>query len=631
MKIKIILLIFVIFITNTTISIANDIQTGDTYFKNGNFHQAIEHWEYNLSKLDGQVSQRIDILTRLAAAYQAAGKHRKAFDLLEEAVSLTKQSGDTERSAIVLSQLSDIWLSNGDAEEALLLADNSLNDANETKNPSILARATNSQGNALAILEYYPEAMKAYESSILSAKQAGDFVLATKATINRLNAAFFVEPLDEVMQTLQKTWQQIQTLPDNRDKAAHFISMGTTIVELLQDKNSEQLDNSTKKTILSYVYTSLSKAADIAKTVQDNYAVSVAYGRLGELHEIEKHYAEALHFTRQAIFYAKQGYFPHILYRWYWIQGRVLKIQQKFDLAIDAFRLASDTVKPIQQLLEVGYRRLPGSFDEVVKPVHYGLADLLLQKAENTDDVKAKQELLLEVVEKAELVKVAELQDYFQDECITILQDKNIRLDRLALPNIAILYPLALPDRLIVLVNIDGTFYQKVIPVSSEELNEVVWNFRLGLQTRPNNRFLHQAKQLYDWLIRPIESYLADVDTIVVVPDGKLRMIPLSTLYDGSQFLIEKYAMVLTPGLKLVSPQSINWNNGKILLVGLSDAVQEYPPLPNVPMELDNIRKVTEDNTAGSKTLLNKEYLFKNFHDSLKTKEYNVIHLATHG
>ncbi|MDM8565715.1 CHAT domain-containing protein [Candidatus Halobeggiatoa sp. HSG11] len=631
MKTKIKLLIFIVCITNAAFSVANNIQTGDVFFQNGDFKQAIKHWENELSKLDNQVSQRIDVLTRLAAAYQAVGKHGQMFSLLSEAVSLTQQSKDMARSAIVLSQLSDAWLSIGDTEEALTLADDSFADAEETKKPSILARAANSQGNALAVAGYYPEAVEAYKNGISYAEQAGDFALATKININRLNATLYTEPLDKAMQVLQETWQKLQKLPDNRDKAAHFISLGTIVLELLQADSSTQLNNFDKKTALSYVYTAFSKAADIAKIIKDNRTASVAYGRLGELYEVENRYTEALTFTRQAIFFAKQGFFPHILYRWYWMQGRIFKAQQEFDLAIDAFRLASDTLKPIQQVLEIGYRRLPGNFNEIVKPVHYGLADLLLQKAASTDDVETKQNLLLDAVEKAELVKVAELQEYFQDECVSSLQAKNVRLDRLALPNIAILYPLALSDRLVVLVNIDGTFHQAVVPVTSEKLNEVVWDFRLGLQTRPNNRFLNQAKQLYDWLIRPIESHLANVDTIVVVPDGKLRMIPLSTLYDGNQFLIEKYAMALTPGLKLVNPQSIEWNSSEILLVGLSDAVQGYPPLPNVPKELKNIKNITKNNIAGDESMLNTEYSLDNFNNNLKSNEYSVIHLATHG
>ncbi len=645
MKIIITFIIFVIGITSTTFSIAS--QTEDTFFRNGNFQQAIKYWENDLSQLNNQenASQRIDILTRLAAAYQAIGMHSSVFNVLSEATSLSQQTDDSARNAIALSQLSDAWLSIGDAEEALALADDSVVDAEETKKPSILARALNSQGNALAILEYYPEAIESYKKSISFSKKAGDLTLATRATINKLNATLHSEPLDKSMQILQDTWQHLQILPDNRDKATNYIAVGTIILKLLQngillnhenvvtelEQSPKKLSNSDKKIVLSYIHIAFSKAADISKSLQDNRTTSVAYGRLGELYELEQHYTDALTFTRQAIFFAKQGFFPHILYRWYWLQGRIFKIQQELDLAINAFRLASDTLKPIQQVLEIGYRRLPGNFNDIVKPVHYGLADLLLQKSVITNDSEIKQNLLLEAVEKAELVKVAELQEYFHDDCVSALQAKNVRLDRLALPNIAILYPLALSDRLVVLVNIDGKFYQEVVPVPSKKLNKVVWDLRLGLQTRPNNRFLVQAKQLYDWLIRPIESHLSNVDTIVVVPDGKLRMIPFSTLYDGKQFLIEKYAMVLTPGLQLVAPKAIEWTNSKILLVGLSEAVQGYPALPNVPKELDNIRKITENNIAGDNSMLNVEYSLKSFNSNLKNNEYTVVHLATHG
>ncbi|HHB93275.1 MAG TPA: hypothetical protein ENK59_08715, partial [Thioploca sp.] len=389
MKIIITFVIYVICTVSTNFSIAS--QTGDVFYRNGNFQQAIKHWENDLSQLNNKesASQRIDILTRLAAAYQAIGMHSSVFNVLGEATLLSQQINDMARSAISLSQLSDAWLSIGDAEEALALADESFADAEVTKKPSILARALNSQGNALAILEYYPEAVESYKKSISFANQVEDSTLVTRATINKLNATLHAESLDKSMQILQDTWQQLQTLPANRNKATNFIAIGTIMLELLKDSSlnknivtelaPKNLSSADKKMILSYTYMVFSEAANIAKTLQDNHTTSVAYGRLGELYELEQRYNDALTFTRQAIFFAKQGFFPHILYRWYWLQGRIFKKQQKLDLAIEAFRLASDTLKPIQQVLDIGYRRLPDN--DVVKPVHYGLADLLLQKA----------------------------------------------------------------------------------------------------------------------------------------------------------------------------------------------------------------------------------------------------------
>ncbi len=51
------------------------------------------------------------------------------------------------------------------------------------------------------------------------------------------------------------------------------------------------------------------------------------------------------------------------------------------------------------------------------------------------------------------------------------------------------------------------------------------------------------SKNLYDLLIKPIEAELkqANADTILYAPDSFLRYVPIAALYDGKQYLIEKY------------------------------------------------------------------------------------------
>ncbi|WP_255353125.1 CHAT domain-containing protein [Planktothricoides raciborskii] len=58
---------------------------------------------------------------------------------------------------------------------------------------------------------------------------------------------------------------------------------------------------------------------------------------------------------------------------------------------------------------------------------------------------------------------------------------------------------------------------------------------------------------MYDWLIQPAEADLNRNQTqnLVFVLDVFLRSLPMAALYDGQQYLIEKYSLALSPGLKL--------------------------------------------------------------------------------
>ena len=45
------------------------------------------------------------------------------------------------------------------------------------------------------------------------------------------------------------------------------------------------------------------------------------------------------------------------------------------------------------------------------------------------------------------------------------------------------------------------------------------------------------------------------VQTLVIVPDGVLRLIPLGALYDGEHYLIERYAIATFPVLPCSKPR----------------------------------------------------------------------------
>src|SRR5262249_892552 len=151
---------------------------------------------------------------------------------------------------------------------------------------------------------------------------------------------------------------------------------------------------------------------------------------------------------------------------------------------------------------------------------------------------------------------------------------------------------------------------------------------RLKLEKRTTREYLPHAQQLYNWLIRPIEPALASAhaDTLVFVPDGPLRTIPMAALHDGQQFLISKYALATPPGLKLNAPRPLPRRNTRVLALGLTEGVQGFPPLPNVSPELDTVRHL-----YSSEVLLNQQFRIPSVEKELQEKSFNVLHIASHG
>ena len=106
----------------------------------------------------------------------------------------------------------------------------------------------------------------------------------------------------------------------------------------------------------------------------------------------------------------------------------------------------------------------------------------------------------------------------------------------------------------------------------------------------------------------------------------------MSVLYDGNQYLLEKYAIAITPGLQLLNPQTTSdkFNKYSALIGGLSEQLQvsnkSFAALKNVPQELETI-----NSNFNSETLINDQFNTNNLSQKLTTEPFSVVHLATHG
>jgi CHAT domain-containing protein len=128
-------------------------------------------------------------------------------------------------------------------------------------------------------------------------------------------------------------------------------------------------------------------------------------------------------------------------------------------------------------------------------------------------------------------------------------------------------------------------------------------------------------------IIRPVDAILAGrgITTLVVVPDGVLRTIPLAALHDGRHFLIERYAIATVPGLRLVDPRPLTPETRRTLAVGISQSREGFPPLPNVASELAGIQRLEH-----STNLLDATFLRQRFARELRDVDYTVVHIASH-
>jgi CHAT domain-containing protein/Tfp pilus assembly protein PilF len=590
-------------------------------FQRGRFERAVRAWTevVRLYETAGKPAEQSDVLTRLAEAYQALGRHPEALDSLQRALKLAQQTGDQVRMAAILGSLGNAFFLAGTMDQANDYLDRGLAKARKTRNSAVAAAILNTQGTLWSAEQRYPEARAAFEESLQLARRVENHALATKVLTNTARLSLQTGDSTSTGALLEAANAALGNVTPSHFKAYALIDLG----QLARRLQTHAPAPSARWRLLAYQ--AFKEAADIAAELGDTRASSYALGYLGQLYEAERRNPEALDLTRRAAFAAQEIQAPESLYLWQWQTGRLLTAQGDTAGAIAAYRQAVRTLQFIRQDLSLTFRGNPAAFRGAVGAVYVELADLLLQSS--TDQPDQEQVYLGEAQETMELLKAAELQDYFQDECVTALQSRITRVDRPP-AGTAVVYPILLPDRTELLLSVSGGIKRFVVPVGAERLTQEVRSFRRLLEKRTTREFLPHGQRLYDWLIRPMTAALAaqQVHTLVLVPAGALRTIPMAALHDGNEFLISQYALATTPGLTLTDLRPFKREQVQLLLSGLTEPVQGFSALPYVSVELETIQRF-----YGGKRLENPEFRVPAVEKELTQTPYSIVHFASHG
>jgi CHAT domain-containing protein/Tfp pilus assembly protein PilF len=595
---------------------------GWSAWQRGAFEEAVRSWQDAAQRYAQAGQQRAQsvALTQLARAYQALGQYRKASQNLSSALELARKSGDRVQVATVLGSLGGTYFVSGSLDAAQQALQEGLRLAREIGNTALMASLLNDLGNVFTSQNKYAEALDAYGESVRVAEQH-DRALAVRALTNAAMASIQQEQYQTARTRLDLAWAQMPNVLPSHDKASSFINIGLAYASLSASLSEDE----TQLTLRAAE--ALNAAAHLARTINDQRALSYALGHLGGLYEEEGRYHEALQLTRQALFAAQQVQAPESLYRWQWQTGRLLKALGELDTAITSYRHAVDTLQSFRQEMVAGSGSSRTSFRQIIGPVYFGLVDLLLQRAAALPDRAQYEPLLVEARDAVELFKAVELRDYFKDDCVDAARQRVVNLESVAQSAITI-YPILLPERTELLLSLPDGLRRVTVPVTAERLTQEVRELRRLLEKVTTREYLPHAQQLYDWLIRPLAPALAStpIDTLVFVPDGPLRTIPMAALHDGQQFLIQKYAIATTPGLKLTDPRPLPRGNMQMLALGLTEAVQGFSALPYVSSEMAALQQL-----YGAEVLLNQRFLLPSVDKELQEKPFSIVHIASHG
>ncbi|MGD8515222.1 MAG: CHAT domain-containing protein [Granulosicoccaceae bacterium] len=595
------------------------LAAGRTAYQVGDYKTALKNWLAAEEKIRSakNTSALSELLWLRAEAHRALGQHSDALLALTEALSLKDdKTTPPALQASMLSSYGDSLALNGNWKFARRALKRAVNLARKTNDDKLLAVTLNNFGNNLFKKGYYISAVDAYTECSDVADRSGNTLLFVQSTSNIAKTHLLQDNLVAAKRHITIAINKIGYLPDSHTRTSTLISLGVIALDIY--KKEPELRN---LQWLKHAHTLLSDADTLANRLGDIRSRSYATGYLSDAYASQNRYEEALLLTDKAIHFAQKSNAPDSEYLWHWRAAKLHKKLNNIDAAIAAYRLAVENIQLIRHELPTST-----AFKNVLGPVFFELTDLLLQRPNELSDKNKIEDYLKEARQTMELLKAAELQDYFQDNCVTALQSRTEGLDNIQ-DRTAVLYPILLQDRMEILLSFGNSMDRAVVKVNADELRKTTTKFRLLLEDLRSHDYLKYSKQLYDLLIRPMQPILDanNIDTLVIVPDSVLRTIPMAALHDGKKFLISKYALAVTPGLTLTDPKPLARDKLEVLVGGLTEGVQGFSPLPSVAIEVDNIK-----NTYNSTVLMNKDYNVSDVEGELSRTHFNVVHIASH-
>jgi CHAT domain-containing protein len=184
----------------------------------------------------------------------------------------------------------------------------------------------------------------------------------------------------------------------------------------------------------------------------------------------------------------------------------------------------------------------------------------------------------------------------------------------------------------VIVVTANGYAKHKV-KIPSEKLKPKVLAVREELRSPKSDPQAH-LQELYELLVAPMEDDLRGAHTILWSLDGVLRYLPMAALYDGKQYLVERFANVeVTPESYLHLGLAREKTPMNALAMGLAKSYGGLPELTRVTGELDAIVRdplVKESHGPLPGTLLLDADFTRAALEQRLQQNYAVVHIASH-
>ncbi|MBC1241817.1 CHAT domain-containing protein, partial [Nostoc sp. 2RC] len=605
-----------------------DIQ-GRLQLTMGQSEAALSTWQQTqeIYKQADDKSGVVRSLINEAQAWRTRGFYPRSVKILDQVSQTLKSQPDSIEKTVSLRSLGDTLLVLGDLKKSHQALEESLMIARNLQSSTDIGASLFSLGNNARKQLQKEQAIAYYQQTV---KVSPSPLIKVQAQLNHLDLLIEDQQWAKVQTLLPLIESQIDKLPLSRASIYAQINYAQNIAKINSGVLQVSSHNSYSRFSTKDSAVLLASAIQQSWNLGDKQAEAYALKSLGGLYEETGQWSEAKDLTLQGLALVQSSNAPEITYTLEWQLGRLLWKQKDINDAIAAYDAALDTLVSLRRDLAALNQDAQFNFRNSIEPVYRESLELLLQSQE-----EIHTNILYKVPNRIDQLRLAELDDLFQkldlrNESLTCY------FPEYEVSKTAIFYIINLPGELQVIVKTPNqTLRHYSTKISQAEIEKVIIELRKNLANPAATKAIQiQSQKIYNWLIQPIESELKQqgINTLTFIVDGALANIPMSVLYNGKQYLVEKYSVASIPSLYLYPckkrPHLIK-NQIKVLLAGLTKPpikFSKFSTMPAVESELNKIASIVP-----SQLLLNESFTRSKLKYLVNQMQFSVIHLATYG
>ncbi|HEY9673555.1 MAG TPA: tetratricopeptide repeat protein [Waterburya sp.] len=598
---------------------------GNAYNSLGQYQRAIEFYQQSLA-IESEIGYRsgeVASLGNLGNVYLSLGQSQKALEFYQQSLAIAREIGDHFREGTALLYLGNAYLSLGQDRKALEFYQQSLAIARETDNYYEEAASLGNLGIVYYNLSQYQKAIEFHQQALMIAREIGTRQQEAKVLNNLGDAYKNLEQYQKANEFYQQSLAIVREISDREGEGFVLSHIGI----LLAKQNQPELAIIFYKQSVNVREAIRQDIRGLSKEQQQSYTETIAgtYRRLADLLLKQDRILEAQRVLDLLKVQELEDYLNNVRGSDNSAQGIANRApEQQFKQAYDA--ILNRAIEQGKELAQLG--NIPVSHRTETQKQR------VLELRKNQQQLVQQFQAFLKSPEVAKLIaqlrKTTGGEGFDLDKYATSLQDNLKQLQQDAV----ILYPFVLDERLeLVLVTPYAPPIRRTVAVKREELNRTIVDFRTALK-KPYSDAKTPAKKLYNWLIKPIENDLtqAKAKTIIYAPDGQLRYIPISALYDGNQWLVQRFGINNITALSLTDFNTKPQTKLQVLAGAFTSGSYNFKVgnktfsfsgLKYAGIEVDNLAKTV----PGTTKVVDKQF---NQNTILQMNDYSVVHLATH-